>query len=72
VNFDGRRKWPTRIGDDVFLGSKTSLVAPVEVPSGSRWRHNAVLGGNGAESDPRPEAAAKPAKSARRTRAKRS
>ena len=45
VNFDGKRRNPTRIGDDVYLGSRTSLVAPVEVPTGSRFRHNEMLSG---------------------------
>jgi acetyltransferase-like isoleucine patch superfamily enzyme len=30
-NYDGRRKNPTRIGDNVFIGSGTELVAPVTV-----------------------------------------
>jgi len=30
-NYDGRKKWPTRIGDEAFIGSNTNLVAPVEV-----------------------------------------
>jgi bifunctional UDP-N-acetylglucosamine pyrophosphorylase/glucosamine-1-phosphate N-acetyltransferase len=45
VNFDGERKLPTRIGDDVFLGSNTSLVAPVELPAGGRFEHNQALTG---------------------------
>ncbi len=34
-NYDGVRKNPTRIGDDVFIGSGTELVAPVSVASDS-------------------------------------
>ncbi len=34
-NYDGRKKNPTRIGDDVFIGSGTELVAPVTVESDS-------------------------------------
>ncbi|MCI8468313.1 MAG: bifunctional UDP-N-acetylglucosamine diphosphorylase/glucosamine-1-phosphate N-acetyltransferase GlmU [Eggerthellaceae bacterium] len=30
-NYDGARKWPTVIGDDVFVGSSTMLVAPVTI-----------------------------------------
>ncbi|OPY58691.1 MAG: Bifunctional protein GlmU [Pelotomaculum sp. PtaU1.Bin035] len=30
-NYDGKKKWPTRIGDGAFIGSNTNLVAPVEV-----------------------------------------
>lgn len=28
-NYDGEKKWPTTIGDDVFVGSDVMLVAPV-------------------------------------------
>ncbi len=45
VNFDGKKKQRTIIGDDVFLGSNTQLVAPVEVASGVRFSHNASLSG---------------------------
>lgn len=34
-NYDGKRKWPTVIGDDAFVGSNTNLVAPVEVGKGA-------------------------------------
>ncbi len=34
-NYDGRKKNPTRIGDNVFIGSGTELVAPVTVESDS-------------------------------------
>jgi bifunctional UDP-N-acetylglucosamine pyrophosphorylase/glucosamine-1-phosphate N-acetyltransferase len=34
-NYDGRNKWPTRIGDGAFIGSNTNLVAPVEVGAGA-------------------------------------
>lgn len=30
-NYDGSKKWPTRIGDRAFIGSNTNLVAPVEI-----------------------------------------
>lgn len=32
-NYDGRKKWPTVIGDGAFIGSNTNLVAPVQVGS---------------------------------------
>lgn len=35
-NFDGQNKHQTTIGDDVFVGSDTMLVAPVELGDGSR------------------------------------
>lgn len=34
-NYDGKHKFATTIGDDVFVGSSTMLVAPVEVGSGA-------------------------------------
>ncbi|MBN2345678.1 MAG: hypothetical protein JXO51_04745 [Candidatus Aminicenantes bacterium] len=34
-NFDGKKKNPTRIGDDVFIGSGTELVAPVTIQGDS-------------------------------------
>lgn len=34
-NYDGQRKQRTTIGDDVFIGSDTMLVAPVTVASGA-------------------------------------
>lgn len=34
-NYDGKNKNPTRIGDNVFIGSGTELVAPVTVQSDS-------------------------------------
>ncbi len=34
-NYDGAKKWPTVIGDDVFVGSSTMLVAPVSIGAGS-------------------------------------
>ncbi len=30
-NYDGVNKWPTKIGDGAFIGSNTSLVAPIEI-----------------------------------------
>lgn len=34
-NFDGRAKHATQIGDDVFIGSDTMLVAPVSIGAGA-------------------------------------
>lgn len=34
-NYDGAYKHRTTIGDDVFVGSDTQLVAPVQVADGS-------------------------------------
>lgn len=34
-NYDGRSKFKTRIGDGVFVGSDTMLVAPVEIGDGA-------------------------------------
>ena len=34
-NYDGANKHRTVIGDNVFIGSDTQLVAPVEVASGA-------------------------------------
>ena len=35
VNYDGNKKYRTVIGDDVFIGCNTNLVAPVKVGSGA-------------------------------------
>lgn len=35
VNYDGKKKFRTVIGDDVFIGCNTNLVAPVKVGDGS-------------------------------------
>ena len=34
-NYDGKRKHPTKIGDGAFVGSNSTLVAPVEIGAGS-------------------------------------
>lgn len=34
-NYDGRKKWPTRIDDGVLIGSNTNLVAPVKIGAGA-------------------------------------
>ena len=34
-NYDGKKKWPTTIGDNVFVGSDTMMVAPVTIGDGA-------------------------------------
>jgi bifunctional UDP-N-acetylglucosamine pyrophosphorylase/glucosamine-1-phosphate N-acetyltransferase len=43
ANFDGRRKWTTRIGDEASIGSGTIFVAPVQVGRGARTGAGAVV-----------------------------
>lgn len=35
VNYDGRKKFRCKIGDDCFIGCNTNLVAPVELKAGA-------------------------------------
>ncbi|MBQ7503194.1 bifunctional UDP-N-acetylglucosamine diphosphorylase/glucosamine-1-phosphate N-acetyltransferase GlmU [bacterium] len=42
-NYDGRNKHRTVIGDNVFIGSNSSLVAPVTVGSGAKTGAGAVI-----------------------------
>ncbi len=42
-NYDGTHKHPTYIGNDVFIGSDTMLVAPVSVGDGARTGAGAVV-----------------------------
>ncbi len=42
-NYDGVHKHPTEIGDDVFIGSDTMLVAPVKIGDRSRSGAGAVI-----------------------------
>ena len=42
-NYDGEKKNPTVIGEDVFIGSDTMLVAPVKVGDGARTGAGAVV-----------------------------
>ena len=35
VNFDGKQKFRTKIGDNVFVGCNSNLVAPVSVGNGA-------------------------------------
>ncbi|MCD4785192.1 MAG: bifunctional UDP-N-acetylglucosamine diphosphorylase/glucosamine-1-phosphate N-acetyltransferase GlmU [Candidatus Eremiobacteraeota bacterium] len=42
-NYDGERKHPTSIRDNVFIGSNTSLIAPVVLGEGARTGAGAVI-----------------------------
>jgi len=42
-NYDGKHKYNTEIGDDVFIGSDTMLVAPVLLGDGARTGAGAVV-----------------------------
>ncbi|MCB1568673.1 MAG: bifunctional UDP-N-acetylglucosamine diphosphorylase/glucosamine-1-phosphate N-acetyltransferase GlmU, partial [Xanthomonadales bacterium] len=42
-NYDGINKFTTRIGDDAFIGSNSSLVAPVEVGASATIGAGSVL-----------------------------
>ena len=42
-NYDGEKKHPTTIGEDVFIGSDTMLVAPLTVGDGARTGAGAVV-----------------------------
>jgi bifunctional UDP-N-acetylglucosamine pyrophosphorylase/glucosamine-1-phosphate N-acetyltransferase len=42
-NFDGEKKNPTEIGEDVFIGSDTMLVAPVKIGRGAKTGAGAVV-----------------------------
>ena len=42
-NYDGERKNPTEIGDGVFIGSDTMLVAPVKIGMGARTGAGSIV-----------------------------
>jgi bifunctional UDP-N-acetylglucosamine pyrophosphorylase/glucosamine-1-phosphate N-acetyltransferase len=42
-NFDGEKKYPTEIGEDVFIGSDSMLVAPLKIGAGARTGAGAVV-----------------------------
>ncbi|GAB4547612.1 MAG: bifunctional UDP-N-acetylglucosamine diphosphorylase/glucosamine-1-phosphate N-acetyltransferase GlmU [Anaerolineales bacterium] len=42
-NYDGEKKHPTEIGEDVFIGSDTMLVAPLKIGKGARTGAGAVV-----------------------------
>ncbi|MBQ0108025.1 MAG: bifunctional UDP-N-acetylglucosamine diphosphorylase/glucosamine-1-phosphate N-acetyltransferase GlmU, partial [Phascolarctobacterium sp.] len=35
VNYDGKKKHRTQVGDDVFIGCNSNLVAPVKIGDGA-------------------------------------
>ncbi|MCX7366462.1 MAG: bifunctional UDP-N-acetylglucosamine diphosphorylase/glucosamine-1-phosphate N-acetyltransferase GlmU [Alphaproteobacteria bacterium] len=43
VNYDGFGKWRTAIGDDVFIGSNSSLIAPLRIGSGANITAGSVI-----------------------------
>ncbi|HET9588923.1 MAG TPA: bifunctional UDP-N-acetylglucosamine diphosphorylase/glucosamine-1-phosphate N-acetyltransferase GlmU [Anaerolineales bacterium] len=43
ANYDGEKKNPTEIGEDVFIGSDTMLVAPLKLGDGARTGAGAVV-----------------------------
>jgi bifunctional UDP-N-acetylglucosamine pyrophosphorylase / glucosamine-1-phosphate N-acetyltransferase len=42
-NYDGHRKHPTRIGEGAFVGSNSTLVAPIEIGSGAYIAAGSVI-----------------------------
>ncbi len=48
-NYDGEKKHPTEIGEDVFIGSDTMLVAPLKIGAGARTGAGAVVTKNVSE-----------------------
>jgi len=42
-NYDGKRKYPTEIGEGAFIGSDTMLVAPVKLGEGARTGAGSVV-----------------------------
>lgn len=48
-NYDGEKKHPTEIGEDVFIGSDTMLVAPLKIGAGARTGAGSVVTKNIAE-----------------------
>lgn len=48
-NYDGEKKHATEIGEDVFIGSDTMLVAPLTIGAGARTGAGAVVTKNVAE-----------------------
>ncbi|EAS62866.1 bifunctional UDP-N-acetylglucosamine diphosphorylase/glucosamine-1-phosphate N-acetyltransferase GlmU [Photobacterium angustum] len=50
-NYDGANKFKTEIGDDVFVGSDTQLIAPVKVASGATIGAGATINRNVGEGE---------------------
>jgi bifunctional UDP-N-acetylglucosamine pyrophosphorylase/glucosamine-1-phosphate N-acetyltransferase len=42
-NYDGRKKYPTSIGDGAFVGSNSTLVAPLEISGGAYIAAGSVI-----------------------------
>jgi bifunctional UDP-N-acetylglucosamine pyrophosphorylase/glucosamine-1-phosphate N-acetyltransferase len=42
-NYDGENKFPTQIGDDAFVGSNSTLVAPLQLGAGSYVAAGSVI-----------------------------
>ena len=42
-NYDGRKKHKTNIGDESFIGSNTSLIAPIKIGKGARIGASSAL-----------------------------
>ena len=43
MNYDGFGKWRTEIGADVFVGSNSSLIAPVRIGRGANVTAGSVI-----------------------------
>lgn len=43
ANYDGENKFPTNLGDNVFIGSNSTLVAPVHLETGARTGAGSVV-----------------------------
>lgn len=42
-NYDGANKWPTKIGNEVFVGSNSSLIAPIVINDGATIGAGSVI-----------------------------
>jgi len=42
-NYDGRKKYPTAIGDGAFVGTNSTLVAPLEISRGAYIAAGSVI-----------------------------
>ncbi|HVV46834.1 MAG TPA: DapH/DapD/GlmU-related protein, partial [Bryobacteraceae bacterium] len=42
-NYDGRKKYPTRIADGAFVGSNSTLIAPLEIEEGAYIAAGSVI-----------------------------
>ncbi|POA22780.1 UDP-N-acetylglucosamine diphosphorylase/glucosamine-1-phosphate N-acetyltransferase [Pseudomonas sp. FW300-N1A1] len=45
-NYDGANKWKTVLGEDVFIGSNNSLVAPVDISAGATTAAGSTITSN--------------------------